>query len=99
MPRIVADLPAIAQREMESCCKAGLSAEATRARLGELCGFWMASRTLAKRMHEWRKKNARREERLFELREIGKGMALVNSGIGVANEICGAVIPTGGEST
>lgn len=85
-------LPAVAQRELESCCLAGMSARATRLRLGA-CGFWLAERTLARRMAEWREEHARREQRSFDLQEIGRGLARFNSEIGGALSVCDAALP------
>ncbi len=79
-------------RELEDCCRAGLTAEKTRLRLGAV-GVWMSVRTVARRIDQHRKETRARAEKVFALREIGRGMASVNSGIGVACEIAGAAIP------
>jgi hypothetical protein len=92
VPRFVVQLPAIAMRELEDCCRAGLTAEKTKVRLGEV-GVWMSVRTVARRIDQHRKETRAREERVFALREIGRGMASLNAGIGVACEIAGAAIP------
>lgn len=99
MPKIVAELPAVAQQELENCCRDGLTAAKTRLRLGR-CGVWLTERTVVRRMGAWRKhqalaavKAAQREERIFDLREIGRGMALANLGIGAPMDIVGAAIP------
>jgi hypothetical protein len=44
-------------------------------------------------MAQWKTERARREERAFELQEIGRGLAMLNAEIGGAITVCNAALP------